>query len=168
MTLEKACLQDVESIMAIIAYAQETFKKAGINQWQNGYPNPMTIEQDIKLGNSYKLMIDAELVATCAVIFDVEPTYDQIFEGQWLTNRPYATVHRIAIAASYKGKGLSHTIMRAVEALCLENDIQDIRVDTQEDNLAMQGLLKKAGYTYCGIIFLADGQKRLAYQKILT
>jgi len=30
----------------------------------------------------------------------------------------------------------------------------------------MQRLLEKNGFVYCGIIFLADGSPRLAYQRI--
>ena len=40
-----------------------------------------------------------------------------------------------------------------------------IRIDTHRDNKIMQHNLLKYGFTYCGIIYLANGDERLAYQK---
>ena len=41
----------------------------------------------------------------------------------------------------------------------------NVRVDTHKDNYVMQNMLKKLGYSYCGIIYLENGDPRLAYQK---
>ena len=43
-----------------------------------------------------------------------------------------------------------------------------IRIDTYRDNQIMQHVIKKYGFGYCGIIFLANGDERLAYQKIMS
>ena len=40
-----------------------------------------------------------------------------------------------------------------------------LRIDTHEKNLVMQNLVKKTGFSYCGIIYVDDGTKRLAYEK---
>jgi RimJ/RimL family protein N-acetyltransferase len=40
----------------------------------------------------------------------------------------------------------------------------NIRIDTHRDNTIMQHLLSKYGFQYCGIIYLANGDERLAYQ----
>jgi len=41
----------------------------------------------------------------------------------------------------------------------------NIRIDTHRDNAIMQHNIEKHGFTYCGIIYLANGDERLAYQK---
>jgi RimJ/RimL family protein N-acetyltransferase len=41
-------------------------------------------------------------------------------------------------------------------------------VDTHQDNVVMQRILEKLGFTYCGIIFVANGTPRLAYQKKIS
>lgn len=46
-------------------------------------------------------------------------------------------------------------------------ETNNIRIDTHWDNKPMQGALAKAGFHYCGIIHLLDGDERLAYQKII-
>lgn len=46
--------------------------------------------------------------------------------------------------------------------------IDSIRIDTHRDNKPMQHLLNKNGFRYCGIIYLEDGDERLAYQRCLN
>ena len=43
---------------------------------------------------------------------------------------------------------------------------QSLRADTHADNKIMQHLLEKNGFTRCGIIHVADGSPRFAYQKL--
>ena len=42
-----------------------------------------------------------------------------------------------------------------------------LRIDTHEGNLAMRKMLAKNGFVYCGVIYLAGGDKRVAYERIL-
>ena len=39
MKFRKTTIEDIKSIMQIIDEAKEYFRKMGIDQWQNGYPN---------------------------------------------------------------------------------------------------------------------------------
>ena len=43
---------------------------------------------------------------------------------------------------------------------------KSLRADTHADNKIMQHLLEKNGFTRCGIIHVADGTPRIAYQKL--
>ena len=49
-----------------------------------------------------------------------------------------------------------------------QNNIKSMRIDTHEKNLGMQGLLKKLGYHYCGVIYLENNDKRLAFEKLIS
>ena len=40
------------------------------------------------------------------------------------------------------------------------------RQDTHRDNHILQHILKKHGFQYCGIIYLLNGDERLAFQKL--
>lgn len=167
MKFRKALETDINNIMNIISQAQAYFKKQGINQWQNNYPNFETISNDIDNNHSYVLLKEDNIVATTAVSFDGEKTYDSIYEGQWISNNEYAVIHRIAVDNNCKGLGLSSKIIKNVEELCLKKGVYSIKVDTHEENLSMQKLLKKNKFQYCGIIYLEDGSKRIAFEKIL-
>jgi len=167
MNFRKARKAEASHIMNIIKQAQTYFKEHGINQWRDGYPNVEIIQQDIDNKNSYVLIKDNKIVATAAVSFDGEKTYNHIYEGEWLSDNKYAVIHRVAVDNRYKGLGLSSQIIKNVEDLCLDKGIPSIKIDTQEENISMQRLLEKNEFIYCGVIYLEDGSKRLAFEKIL-
>lgn len=167
MEFRKTTKADINGIMSIIKQAQDYFKEQGINQWQNNYPNIDTISSDIHKEESYVLLKDNNIVATAAVSFDGEKTYDSIYEGQWATNNDYVVIHRIAVDNNYKGLGVSSEIIKYVEELCLNKSIYSIKIDTHEENLSMQKLLSKNEFEYCGVIYLEDKSKRIAFEKVL-
>lgn len=167
MQIRQSNINDVSMIMDIIKQAQESLKLAGINQWQNGYPNETSILRDIELGESYVVLENESIIGTFALSYRNEPTYDKIYDGKWLSIQNYAVVHRIAIENSYKGKGVSTFIFKEVEKWSLDKGIYSIKIDTHEDNSSMRKLLEKNGFYYCGIIFLLDGNKRLAFEKLI-
>jgi RimJ/RimL family protein N-acetyltransferase len=43
-----------------------------------------------------------------------------------------------------------------------------LRIDTHEGNVVMRRMLEKQGFTHCGTIYLANGDKRVAYEKVLV
>ncbi|GKX66236.1 GNAT family N-acetyltransferase [Inconstantimicrobium mannanitabidum] len=167
MEFRKTDIMDINQVMNIIKQAQTYFKNQGIDQWQNNYPNTETIRKDIENNYSYVLIKEHNIVATAAISFDGEKTYNNIYDGQWITNEDYAVIHRIAVDSNYKGSGLSSEIIKNVEMLCLNRGIHSIKVDTHEENLSMQKMLKKNEFEYCGIIYLEDGSKRIAFEKKL-
>lgn len=157
---------DIAAILDIIRQAQEFFRSQGIDQWQNGYPNHEVIMQDIKNKESYVLEEDGKILATSMVTFKNQDAYDEIKGGNWLSSGAYTTIHRIAVDNHYKGHGLATRIIEYIEELCLSNHIYSIKVDTHEQNIPMQKLLKKEGFVYCGIVALSDGD-RVAFEKLL-
>ena len=167
MNFRKSNQGDVVGIINIISKAQMYFKNNNIDQWQNGYPNEKTIINDINNDRSYVLIDNEEVVATTVVMFEEEKTYNEIYEGNWLTNSKYATIHRIAVDDKLKGNNIASRILKEAEKICIKNNIYSIKIDTHEDNKSMQRLLQKNNYKYCGIIYLIDGNKRIAFEKVL-
>lgn len=165
MKFRKSLNSDIPQIMSIIKQAQAYFKEQGIDQWQNGYPNEEVINDDIKNEKSYVMIKDNEIVATTVISFDKELSYKNIIDGEWITNGDYCVIHRVAVDNTYKGLGLSHKIIKYTEEICLEKGVHSIKVDTHEENIPMQSLLKKNGFEYCGIIYLEDGGKRVSFEK---
>lgn len=168
MEFRKSLPSDSDSILNIIKQAQAYFKKQGINQWQNGYPNQETIRRDMEKQYGYVLTREGDVVATVAVSFDGEETYRQIFDGEWLSDGEYAVIHRIAVAEHWKGCGLSSEIIRQVEKICVGKGVRSMKIDTHSDNFSMQRLLSKNGFRYCGKIRLLDGNPRIAFEKLLS
>ena len=148
---------DLDAVMEIYAYARTYMRENGNpNQWHNNHPPQAVIEDDIKAGLSYVCEEDGEVVAVFYFNVEIEPTYGKI-DGQWINDEPYGVVHRIARGPEAKGVG----------AACLNwcaAQHPNIRIDTHRDNAAMLKLLEKLGYKYCGVIWLHNGDERLAFQ----
>ena len=169
MEFTKAKRKDLPPIMKIIGEAQAFLASHKIDQWQNGYPNKDTILEDLINNESYIVTTnDSTLIATAMFSTKKEPTYKSI-EGKWVTkvNAKYGVIHRMAITNKSRNKGVARFIFEQCEQQLLQQNIYSMRIDTHQDNLAMQGLLKKLKYLYCGVIYLDNGDKRLAYEKCL-
>lgn len=167
MNFQKAELTNLPGIMEIIAQAQEYLRVTGIDQWQNGYPNEDVIRKDIERENSYVLIEGDHVLATAVLEFGGDPNYKKIFEGAWRSEGEYGAIHRIAVNCQYKGQGLGKRMLDSLMVLTLERGIDSLRVDTHKDNHSMQRMLIKNNFQYCGVIFLADGSPRVAFERIL-
>ncbi|MDU7148958.1 MAG: GNAT family N-acetyltransferase [Clostridium sp.] len=165
MILRKSTEKDLKNIMKIINEAKAFLKNNKVDQWQNGYPNEEVILKDIRNNISYVLEDTGEIIGTTSLSFDVEETYNNIYEGKWISNGKYAVIHRIAVSNNINRKGIGTEIIKKSEEICLSKGIKNIKIDTHEDNLIMQKLLEKNSFKYCGVIYLLDGSKRIAFEK---
>ena len=152
---------DMARILDIYARAREFMAKNGNpTQWGGNYPSPELLEEDIDTNRLFVYMVNGQMQAVFAFILGEDPTYKVIEDGQWLNDTlPYGTLHRLASAGESKGIG------KAVVEWCLEH-CESLRADTHADNKVMQHLLESEGFTRCGIIHVADGTPRIAYQKL--
>nr|WP_297309376.1 GNAT family N-acetyltransferase [uncultured Flavobacterium sp.] len=163
LEVRKATLSEIHSIMNIIENARQIMIENGnLNQWINGYPSEEIIKNDIKNNQGYVVIKHDEIKGYFCFLkgIDPEPTYASIKEGKWLNNKPYGVIHRLASDGTTKG------VADACFSFCF-NQIQNIKVDTHEDNLIMQNYFNKLGFEYCGIITVSNGTTRKAFQKTI-
>ena len=130
------------------------------NQWVNGYPGKSDVELDIKNDSSYVCLDDnGEIIGTFSFAIGEDENYDKIYDGNWLNDKEYGTIHRIAVLGGRKG----------VASFCLNYCLgicSNIRIDTYKDNIPMLNFLKKEGFKQCGTIILKlNGGRRIAFQK---
>ncbi|MCL2675737.1 MAG: GNAT family N-acetyltransferase [Firmicutes bacterium] len=168
MELRKAKQSDFVTVMEIIEAARAIMKGMGLVQWQDGHPNAAAVSRDICDGNFYVAVEGDEILGCAALLFDAEPTYNYIENGAWQSDRPYATVHKVATKAVVKRSGIASFIMESFERLCVENGVYWLRVDTHEDNTPMRNLIKKQGFVYSGKVYVVNNSPRLAYEKKLN
>lgn len=168
MHIRPTTTQDVQQIMTIIGYAQQYLASLNIDQWQDGYPTQSQFEDDITNKESYVITnANAKVIATFMFSVAGEPSY-KVIDGKWLTTvENYGVIHRIAVAEHYTNMGLARLIISHCEAQLKAKQITSMRIDTHQDNLGMQHILKTLDYTYCGVITLDSGALRLAYEKLM-
>lgn len=162
-----AVKEDLLVAMAMIQDAKNFHKEIGLDQWSDAYPATEDIEGDIAAGKGYFLCDGETKVGYLCLDSDGEDAYHDL-EGQWLTSDDavYLVIHRLALSASYRGKGYSSSVFPLAEQFCKEKGIQSIRVDTHKDNQIMQHLIPKADFTYCGLVYYF-GSPRTAFEKIV-
>jgi|TARA_B110000503_G_scaffold114293_1_gene171716 ribosomal protein S18 acetylase RimI-like enzyme len=169
MKIQLTTLKEVPIILEIIEDAKTYLASQNIDQWQNGYPNAAQIENDILNGESFVVINDEnQVMATSMFSTNKEPTY-KIIEGNWIINEDeiYGVIHRMAIKKEFRKFGLATLLFDEFHLQLVEKNIKSLKIDTHEDNLGMQSLIKKLGYTYCGIIYTNYGDKRLAFEKVI-
>ena len=170
MNARPAEMRDFDTIMTLISHARAAIARLGIDQWQDGYPEPEVIESDIAQGIGWVFESEGRIAGYMVPLAEPEPIYEQL-AGSWLQNdAPYLTVHRMAIDDGYRGTGLSMRMFAFAEQLAREKGLFSLRADTHTGNLAMRRLLDKCGFTYCGNVrypVTAGDPIRVAYEKIL-
>lgn len=159
ITIRPARVEDIAAADEIYKAAREFMIKAGNpTQWSGTYPEGYDVACGIKDGTSYVAEEDGEIVATFYFKLGTDKIYDKIYEGAWKNSDEYGIIHRIAV--KYHGRGIATRCYKECFDIC-----RNLRIDTHRDNLPMQRSLEKCGFEYCGIIYLENGDERLAYQK---
>lgn len=167
--LRKVKANELDRVIEIIEEAKTVLRGRGVNLWQNSYPDQQTLKSDIKRGIAYFLIKDNQIAGVAALETQGEASYDKLENGQWSpqSQKHYAIFHRVAIAKGHQGEGLASIFIQHLLSVAAALDIQDIRIDTHADNLAMRHVIEKNGFTYCGNINNAQQLPLVAYQRFI-
>ena len=158
VVIRKTTLKDIDRLEEIYADARAFMRATGNqSQWPEGTPRKEEVLEDIQKGVNYVIQEGEKIVATFSAIPGRDPTYSYI-EGAWPNDEPYVTIHKLA-----KAKEATHVFEKVTEFAFTV--ALNIRIDTHEDNAPMRHLLAKNGFQYCGIIYLKNGDPRLAFLK---
>ena len=156
--IRKATYEDIPALMQIFRNARGIMRASGnMNQWNDSYPSEEVVRNDIGNGHCMVLCMEGRIMATMAFIPGPDPTYAEIHDGEWADDRPYHVIHRIAVHEPGHGAAKKLLDWGFTQA-------GSIRIDTHKDNVIMHHILRKYGFRQCGVIFLANGDPREAYQ----
>ena len=162
MEIRPTTIADLEQVMPVFELAKRFMRQHGnLHQWTGGYPSREIIQADMEAASSFVCLDDEGAIeGTFCFRYGVapEPTYATIYDGAWLNDKPYGVIHRIASAGRVGG------IFAAALDYCWGH-VDNIRIDTHRDNRVMQELLVCHGFSRCGIIYLANGDERIAFQR---
>ena len=160
MQIRKTAEADLVQIAKIYENAKKFMRETGNpNQWNGERPNAQSAWEDMEKGVGYVAEENGEILAVFMFTQDPDPTYATIYNGAWLSDAPYGVMHRIAVVR--QGQGIVGRCIDECFSRC-----QNLRIDTHRDNIPMQRALIKRGFVYCGVIYLENGDERIAYQKL--
>ena len=172
MHIRQATYSDIDRLMVIFDNAKTIMRNSGnMEQWNGSYPTVEVVRGDIDAGNCFVLCDgkasgsdqhdEGKIIGTMALIPGPDSTYGHI-EGQWDNDEPYYAIHRIATYAP--GRNTAVKMFDWAYGHIAEKGCRTIRIDTHKDNCIMKHILTKYGCKMCGVIYLADGAARDAYQ----
>lgn len=154
-TIRPAEYSEVPRILEILEGAKRYMRAEGnMTQWAEG-PGREEIENDIDKKEAYVLLKGDEIAAFFVMMKDPEPSY-AVIDGAWPDDLPYATLHRVASA------GIARRVLEPILAYTFDRN-ERVRIDTHEDNKTMRRAIERNGFSYCGVVTLADGSPRFAY-----
>lgn len=168
MKVRPATKDDLSDVMTCVKrLKREYFEANNIPQWQGDYPAKSDFAADLEAKRLFVMYMGECLVGFASVGFEDEPTYSEVEGGSWKENDDYAVVHRFGINPDWHGMGMGTALMGLADKLCEARGVSAVRADTHEQNAGMIRLLEKCGFERRGIIHLANGDPRIAFEKIL-
>lgn len=161
MIFERAKLEEMPRILEIYENARGFMRENGNpNQWKNTDPSKDELLEDIELERLFVAKENDVIEAVFMFSTKADPTYATIYGGNWLNNGSYGVLHRVASAGN---------VPRITDKIFnwASEFVTNLRIDTHKDNKVMQNAVTRNGFKYCGIIYLLNGEERLAYQKVI-
>lgn len=153
-----AIMEDLPSILTIYENARKFMANTGNpNQWKTTHPPREVLMGDIQAKRLYVYEEDNCIHGVFMFLMEDDPTYAYI-EGEWGKDAKYGVMHRVASGGEIK------RLLDRMIAYCFDK-IAYLRIDTHEDNIVMQKALLRNGFKKCGVIYLENGEPRIAYEK---
>lgn len=128
------------------------------SQWNDGHPCRKDLSEDLAEEVLYVVEEQDEIIGAFVMRVGEDPTYQQIDGRAWRSSGADSLVlHKVCSCG--KRRGIGHIIMTFAKA---QN--RDIRIDTHKDNRFMKSLLAREGFDPLGVIYLANGDPRDAFE----
>ena len=155
--IRPARAEDLPALTPIYDAARRFMAEHGNpTQWSDRYPLPEDLEADLARKQLYVFEENGTIHGAFVLQFGEEPNYREI-DGAWLSDAPYAAIHRVASDGAVPG------LFDACLAFCRERT-GHLRIDTHENNAVMRHLVTSRGFRPCGTVRVEDGTSRLAFE----
>jgi ribosomal protein S18 acetylase RimI-like enzyme len=167
MQVRQGTHEDVAAIMALVHRVVPLMRATGNFQWDDHYPDAAVFERDVAKAQLWVAEEEGHIAGMAAITTDQEPEYAEV---GWDITELAVVVHRLAVDASFQGKGVAMALMLQAETVARMRQIPVLRVDTNTQNEATQRLFPKLGYSLAGEIGLGfrPGLRFNCYEKRLS
>ena len=155
-TVRKANAADAATLLQLVRDCVAGMRAAGIEQWDEVYPNAETIARDIEAGTLHVLCDGETIIASITIDQTMDPLWQSM---TWSAgSEPAAAVHRLMVHPSQQGRGFAKLLMRHAETVAREQGCRSIRLDTFLQNPAAMALYPRLGYRRTGTAMMRIGE----------
>lgn len=154
-TVRKATAADAAALLQLVRDCVAGMHTAGIEQWDEVYPNAETIARDIEAGTLHVLCDDGTIIACITIDQNMDP----LWQGMaWNADcEPAIAVHRLMVHPSQQGRGFAKLLMQHAETVARRQGCSSIRLDTFLQNPAAMALYPRLGYQPTGTAMMRKG-----------
>jgi GNAT superfamily N-acetyltransferase len=147
--------EDAPTLLQLTRDCVATMRAAGIEQWDEVYPDAKVIARDIDAG-TLEVMCEDEGIAACITVDrNMDPLWKDL---DWnAAGDPAAAVHRLMVHPSQQGKGIAKHFMLHAEAVARAMGCRSIRLDCFLQNPASMALYPKLGFRRTGTAMMRKG-----------
>lgn len=148
MFIEQAELCDAQSIMGLIIACIERMRARGIHQWDEIYPNPSLVEDNIRARSLFATR-DKGTWRGSVCLNDLQPNeYDSL---PWrCTSGRALVVQRLCVHPDGQRHGIGRFLMKFAERFAREQGFASIRLDAYTGNSGALALYECLGYDRVG------------------
>jgi len=167
LSIVPAAEHDIDRVMTLVAACIADMRTAGIEQWDDVYPDRQTMLQDAREGALFLASLDsAPLVGTLVVNSVQSPEY---LDVPWqIAGERIAVVHRLMIDPRYQRRGFARELMRFAEERAAALGCDCVRLDAYSKNPGALELYRRLGYHDAGSVTFRKGVFRCFEKKLVA
>ncbi len=147
---------DVDPVLRLLQGCVTAMREAGIDQWDDVYPNRATIVSDVNEQTLYLAFLGGTTLAATVVLNEYQnPEYSGV---PWTIEAVrIGVVHRLMVDPRYQGQGIARQVMEIVERRARALGYGAIRLDAFPSNPRAIRLYQGLGYRDAGSVTFRKG-----------
>lgn len=140
--------EDLQEIMGVIARCVKVMQAGGSDQWDEFYPNPDVIGEDLERGTLYVAEGEGRIVGIVVLDETEDEQYQTINWKQ--AEGPHLMMHRLAVDPEAQGQGIARKLVAFSEEYGVRRGYSSLRLDTYSKNTSALKLYHGLGYDLRG------------------
>lgn len=163
--IRKAMINDLDSIMKIVAKIIEEMSTYNNFQWDANYPQASDFATDIGKGELFVSVREDKVVGFICINRDEPKEYEGL---KWSSNEEALVIHRMGVSSDYRNSGIGTELVGLADELSKNSNINYLKTDTYSLNTKVQGLFQKSDYGFVGeMSFLGKEKPFYCYEKMV-
>ena len=155
---------EIDEIFTMYQSAIQTMCKAGIEQWDEYYPDRQILTEDIAKKELYVGKMNGKLCLSYVINRECDEEYKS---GHWnYPDAKYCIIHRLCVNPEFQNRGLAAQAILHIEAECRERGFDEIRLDSYSKNPYAIRLYDTLGYAVVGHADWRKGRFDLREKKL--
>ena len=147
INMRQATKEDMQAVYSLFREATEDMIAKGIDQWDELYPTPAHLDDDLAKGELYVGELEGRVVCAVALNSVCDPQYQN---AAWQGSGPFIIAHRLCVSPGAQGQGVGRALMSDVENWAQERGYCQVRLDSFAPNLQAQRMYQRLGYAIRG------------------